>query len=127
MLKIENVKKLLIVVLAIALIALIQSPVLATTPTIITNTNSGTTSSGLNTIPTVNSLTSGTNTTTTPTTTNTTNTVSNTVKNTNTSTYTSSNLPKAGLDYSALLLIIACVGSGIYAYIKIRDYNNIKY
>lgn len=120
MLKIENVKKLLIVVLAIALIALIQSPVLATTPTIITNTNSGTTSSGLNTIPTVNSLTSGTNTT---------NTVSNTVKNTNTntSTYTSSNLPKAGLDYSALLLIIACVGSGIYAYIKIRDYNNIKY
>lgn len=41
--------------------------------------------------------------------------------------YTKENLPKTGIDYSALFIIVVCVISGVYAYIKIRDYNQIKY
>ena len=119
MLKLKNVKKLLIVVLAITLIALIQAPVQATSPVVVTN---GTSTNTIQTIPTVNSA-QGT-TTVTNKTTNTANTVSN--NNTN-STYTNTNLPHAGVDYSVLFVIVACVISGVYAYIKIRDYNDIQY
>lgn len=41
--------------------------------------------------------------------------------------YTKGNLPKTGIDYSALIILVICVISGVYAYIKIRDYNQIKY
>lgn len=36
-------------------------------------------------------------------------------------------LPKTGIDYSALFIIAVCTISGVYAYIKIRDYNQIQY
>lgn len=119
MLKVENVKKLLIVVLAVILIALIQSPVKATSPIVVTNSP---TTNGIQTIPTVNSAGQGTINTVK----NTVNNTANKVNNTN-STYTNTNLPSAGLDYSVLFVIAACVISGVYAYIKIRDYNEIKY
>ena len=115
MLKVKNVKKLLIVVLAVMLIMVMQTGVMASAPIVIT----GNTTNGIQTIPTINSIT-----TTNPTQNTTTNTV-NTVNTTGTTTNT--NLPEAGLDYSILFVIVACVVSGVYAYIKIRYYNNIKY
>lgn len=221
MLKSENLKKLLVIMLAVILLVLIQAPVQATTTPILVNnangttgststssgtgTGSGSTSSGLNSIPVVNSTTSTTtsNDTTKPTavsvkytkagssvtvtvtaseevqaltdwnlsadkktltrvfSSNYTGTINLTdiagnksdgiqikvdtslpnggtdvgagaSNGNNTSKYPNgvngnSNLPKAGIDYSVLFVIVACIASGIYAYIKIRDYNNIKY
>lgn len=117
MLKVKNVKKLLIVVLAVMLIVAMQTGVKATGPIVITG---NTTTNTIQTIPTINSITSTTN--------NVQNTPTNTANTANTTgTTTSTNLPNAGLDYSILFVIVACVISGVYAYIKIRDYNNIKY
>lgn len=124
MLKSENLKKLLVIMLAVILLVLIQAPVQATSP-ILTNNSAGT-GNGIQNIPTINQTNN---------TANTTNNVTNVpsinngiTNNTNTSNYTNtSSLPKAGVDYSVLFVIVACVASGIYAYIKIRDYNNIKY
>ena len=124
MLKSENLKKLLVIMLAVILLVLIQAPVQATSP-ILTNNRAGT-GNGIQNIPTINQTNN---------TANTTNNVTNVpsinngiTNNTNTSNYTNtSSLPKAGIDYSVLFVIVACVASGIYAYIKIRDYNNIKY
>ena len=38
-----------------------------------------------------------------------------------------SNLPKTGIDYTALIIMAVCAISGMYAYLKIRDYNTIQY
>lgn len=134
MLKSENLKKLLVIMLAVILLVLIQAPVQATSP-ILTNNSAGT-GNGIQNIPTINQPSN--NTANTANTANTTNNVTNVpsinngiknnTSNTNKSNYTNtSSLPKAGVDYSVLFVIVACVASGIYAYIKIRDYNNIKY
>lgn len=37
------------------------------------------------------------------------------------------NLPQTGLDYSALIIMAVCVISGVYAYVRIREYNQIQY
>lgn len=124
MLKIENVKKLLVLMLAVVLLGIMQLPVKATSP-IPTNTTSNTASN--NTIQTIPSINNGS---TAKNTTNTTNNIANktnTTNNTNNSSYSKSNLPHAGIDYSVLFVIAACVILGVYAYIKIRDYNDINY
>ena len=38
-----------------------------------------------------------------------------------------SNLTKTGIDYTALIIMAVCAISGMYAYLKIRDYNTIQY
>ena len=128
MLKSENLKKLLVIMLGVILLVLIQAPVQATSP-ILTNNSAGT-GNGIQNIPTINQPSNNTANTTN----NVTNVpsinngIKNNTSNTNKSNYTNtSSLPKAGVDYSVLFVIVACVASGIYAYIKIRDYNNIKY
>lgn len=124
MLKSENLKKLLVIMLAVILLVLIQAPVQATSP-ILTNNSAGT-GNGIQNIPTINQTNNTTNNVTNVPSIN--NGITNNTSNTNTSNYTNtSSLPKAGVDYSVLFVIVACVVSGIYAYIKIRDYNNIKY
>lgn len=40
---------------------------------------------------------------------------------------TSTNLPKTGVDYSIIFIILLCCGCAVFAYKKIRDYSNIKY
>lgn len=210
MLKSENLKKLLVIMLAVILLVLIQSPVQATSPILVNNatgttSSSNSTSTGLNSIPVIDSSSSTTsNDKTKPTavsvkytkatagvtvtvtaseevqaitdwtlssdkktltrvfpsnytgTINLTDVAGNksdaiSIKvdtslpnggtdvgvgasstGGNTSNYPNgvnggSNLPKAGVDYSVLFVIVACIASGIYAYVKIRDYNNIKY
>lgn len=128
MLKSENLKKLLVIMLAVILLVLIQAPVQATSP-ILTNNSAGT-GNGIQNIPTINQPSNNTantanNVTNVP---SINNGIKNNTSNTNKSNYTNtSSLPKAGVDYSVLFVIVACVASGIYAYIKIRDYNNIKY
>lgn len=128
MLKSENFKKLLVIMLGVILLVLIQAPVQATSP--IPTNNSAGTGNGIQNIPTINQPSNNTANTTN----NVTNVpsinngIKNNTSNTNKSNYTNtSSLPKAGVDYSVLFVIVACVASGIYAYIKIRDYNNIKY
>lgn len=123
MLKLENSKKLFIIAVVFMVLMLVQSSVLATNTIVITgNTTNNiqtipTTNQNANTnVPTVNSLQN--------------NSTQNTIvtsTNNNNSTYTNQNLPKTGVDYSALFIIAVCVISGVYAYIKIRDYNQIKY
>lgn len=126
MLKIENVKKLLVLMLAVVLLGIMQLPVKATSP-IPTNATSNTASNTIQTIPSINNSNTAKNTT------NTTNNIANktnktnTTNNTNNSSYSKSNLPHAGIDYSVLFVIAACVILGVYAYIKIRDYNDINY
>ena len=128
MLKRENLKKLLVIMLAVILLVLIQAPVQATSP--IPTNNSAGTGNGIQNIPTINQPSNNTantanNVTNVP---SINNGIKNNTSNTNKSNYTNtSSLPKAGVDYSVLFVIVACVASGIYAYIKIRDYNNIKY
>ena len=131
MLKSESLKKLLVIMLAVILLVLIQAPVQATSP--IPTNNSAGTGNGIQNIPTINQPSNNTA-NTANTTNNVTNVpsinngIKNNTSNTNKSNYTNtSSLPKAGVDYSVLFVIVACVASGIYAYIKIRDYNNIKY
>lgn len=144
MFKFKKMKKVLISALLLTVMGMSSSVFATGTQTI----TSGTTTSGTaQQIPTLSSgagSSSGTTTTTTPTNTNTnttnpigtlnstTNTNTNT-KNTNTNTntnssvYNNTSLPKTGVDYSILFIMLACAVCAIYAYIKIRNYNNIKY
>ena len=123
MLKSENFKKLLVIMLGVILLVLIQAPVQATSP-ILTNNSAGT-GNGIQNIPTINQPSNNTantanNVTNVP---SINNGIKNNTSNTNKSNYTNtSSLPKAGVDYSVLFVIVACVASGIYAYIKKRDY-----
>ena len=143
MFKFKKMKKVLISALLLTVMGMSSSVFATGTQTI----TSGTTTSGTpQQIPTLSSGTgssSGTTTTTTPTNTNTnttnpigtlnsttntnTNTNTNTTTNTNSSVYNNTSLPKTGVDYSILLIMLACAVCAIYAYIKIRNYNNIKY
>ena len=144
MFKFKKMKKVLISALLLTVMGMSSSVFATGTQTI----TSGTTTSGTpQQIPTLSSGTgssSGTTTTTTPTNTNTnttnpigtlnsttntnTNTkTTNTNTNTNSSVYNNTSLPKTGVDYSILLIMLACAVCAIYAYIKIRNYNNIKY
>ena len=68
-----------------------------------------------------------TNTNTNTNTNNNTNTNTNTNRNTSNNANTnSSKLPQTGIeDYSIGIMIIICIASAIYAYKKVRDYNNI--
>ena len=45
----------------------------------------------------------------------------------NNTTTKSTNLPKTGADYSVLFVIALFAVVAVYAYAKIRKYNNIKY
>lgn len=79
---------------------------------------------------TTNTTTNATTNTTTNSTTNTTSNISAPITNTqqtNTegSVYKNNNLPQTGIteDYSMIALIIVCVISAIYAFKKIREYN----
>ena len=68
---------------------------------------------------TTNTTTNVVNNTTTP-------IVSNNTQNANISTYTNSDLPKTGVeDYPIMILITVCVIAAIYAYIKVKNYNNL--
>ena len=49
------------------------------------------------------------------------------VKYTKTTGTANGNLPKTGVDYTALIIMAVCAISGVYAYLKIRDYNTIQY
>ena len=49
------------------------------------------------------------------------------VKYTKTTGTADSNLPKTGIDYTALIIMAVCAISGMYAYLQIRDYNTIQY
>lgn len=130
---VKSFKKLFISLVAIATIGMMPSVVFATSgtgggspvptlpnttsPTPTTTTPSGNT--GLTPIsgPSGGNLTSPTNT----------NTSNSTNTNKNTSVYNNSNLPKTGVDYSILLIIVACVVFAIFAYKKIQEYNDIQY
>lgn len=116
MLKLKNLKRILIMS-AMMLILTVGTSVYATAPTIGTiNPTGGTGSPTTGTISPLNP-TSGTikptsNTTPTPTPTG--------------SSYNKNNLPKTGVDYNILFIILASVACAVFAYFKVRKYN-IKY
>ncbi len=125
-------KKLVILAMIVIMLIAMQVSVFASNGTVVVTGNNGTSDSGTVQIPTLNqSTTTGTTGTTTipsvQSTTITTPTPTPTPTSTQNSTYTKTNLPKTGIDYTALLVIVVCVISGVYAFIKIRDYNQIKY
>ena len=135
MFKLKKLKKIFIIAVLLTVVGMSSSVFATSTQTI----SSGTTSTTQQ-IPTLNSSAGGTtgtsttnpistiNNTTTPVTTNTNTTNTNTANtNTNSSVYNNTSLPKTGVDYSIIFIILACVACAVYAYIKIRDYNNIKY
>lgn len=134
MLKVKSLRLLLITILMVTLISM-SSAVFATNgiPTI-GNTNTNT--SGTNGIPTignVNTNTNGSNTQVvapilnTSNSTNNTNNKNNSNRNSSNSSVYDSNLPSTGIDYSVLFIIGIFAIVAIYAYIKIRKYNNVKY
>ena len=126
MFKLKNLKKIFIIAVLLTVVGM-SSSVFATSPqqipTLNSNANGTSTTNPISTINnTITPVTTNTNTTKTNTTnTNTANT------NTNSSVYNNTSLPKTGVDYSIIFIILACVVCAVYAFIKIRDYNNIKY
>ena len=131
MLKVKSLRLLLITILMITLVCM-SSSVFATNgvPTI-GNVNNST--GGTNGIPSIGNINNGTNNTQivapalNTSSNNTNNTANNTnINNSNSSVY-DSNLPKTGVDYSVLFIIGIFAIVAIYAYIKIRKYNNVKY
>lgn len=126
MFKLKNLKKIFIIAVLLTVVGM-SSSVFATSPqqipTLNSNANGTSTTNPISTINnTITPVTTNTNTTKTNTTnTNTANT------NTNSSVYNNTSLPKTGVDYSIIFIILACVLCAVYAFIKIRDYNNIKY
>ena len=131
MFKLKNLKKIFIIAVLLTVVGM-SSSVFATSPqqipTLNSNANGTSTTNPISTINnTITPVTTNTNTTNTNTTNkNTTNTnTANT--NTNSSVYNNTSLPKTGVDYSIIFIILACVVCAVYAFIKIRDYNNIKY
>ena len=126
MFKLKNLKKIFIIAVLLTVVGM-SSSVFATSPqqipTLNSNANGTSTTNPISTINnTITPVTTNTNTNKTNTTnTNTANT------NTNSSVYNNTSLPKTGVDYSIIFIILACVVCAVYAFIKIRDYNNIKY
>ncbi len=130
MLKVKNLRLLLITILMVTLICMSGS-VFATNglPTIgNVNTNTGST----NGIPSIGNINNGTNNTQivapalNTSNSNSNNTNNSNRNNSNSSVY-DSNLPKTGVDYSVLFIIGIFAIVAIYAYMKIRKYNNVKY
>lgn len=124
MFKLKKLKKIFIIAVLLTVVGM-SSSVFATStqqiPTLNSNANGTSTTNPISTINnTITPVTTNTNTTNT-TNTNTANT------NTNSSVYNNTSLPKTGVDYSIIFIILACVACAVYAFIKIRDYNNIKY
>ena len=106
-----------------------QVSVFASNGTVVV-TGNGSSDSGTVQIPTLNQSTTTTTVTTTIPSVQTISTPTPTptpTASSQNSTYTQNNLPKTGIDYTALFVIAACVISGVYAFIKVRDYNQIKY
>lgn len=126
MFKLKKLKKIFIIAVLLTVVGM-SSSVFATSPqqipTLNSNANGTSTTNPISTINnTITPVTTNTNTTKTNiTNTNTANT------NTNSSVYNNTSLPKTGVDYSIIFIILACVVCAVYAFIKIRDYNNIKY
>ena len=131
MLKVKSLRLLLITILMITLVCM-SSSVFATNgvPTI-GNVNNST--GGTNGIPSIGNINNGTNNTQivapslNTSSNNTNNTANNTNRNNSNSSVYDSNLPKTGVDYSVLFIIGIFAIVAIYAYIKIRKYNNVKY
>ena len=118
MFKLKNLKKIFIIAVLLTVLGF-SSSVFATggiqpIPTLNGNSTNTPTTNPINTINTTNTI-------------NTINTTNTANTNPNTSVYNNTNLPKTGVDYSIIFIILACGACGVYAYIKIRDYNNIKY
>lgn len=53
------------------------------------------------------------------------NNIANNVTKNNTANNNTTKIPNAGVDYSIVFVIVVCGVSTIYAYKKIRDYNNV--
>ena len=131
MLKVKSLRLLLITILMITLVCM-SSSVFATNgvPTI-GNVNNST--GGTNGIPSIGNINNGTNNTQivapalNTSSNNTNNTANNTNRNNSNSSVYDSNLPKTGVDYSVLFIIGIFAIVAIYAYIKIRKYNNVRY
>ena len=131
MLKVKSLRLLLLTILMITLVCM-SSSVFATNgvPTI-GNVNNST--GGTNGIPSIGNINNGTNNTQivapalNTSSNNTNNTANNTNRNNSNSSVYDSNLPKTGVDYSVLFIIGIFAIVAIYAYIKIRKYNNVKY
>lgn len=129
-----NLKKVLVIVMMVTIISLATSVLAAdstgnftdlsstlnSTNTSTTDTNTSNTSSTTNTSTATNTSTLTTNTSTT------TNTPSVTTS-TNTSSYNSTNLPETGIQDSlpVVVLIAVLAISAVYAYKKVKDYQNI--
>ncbi len=133
MLKSRSLKLLLI---SVVMMVCMSSMVFATNsvPTLSDpNTTSGSTTNSIPTIGGNTTTTNGTNTSVSAPSLTTGNTNANTNKsNTNMTVYNntttkSTNLPKTGADYSVLFVIALFAVVAVYAYAKIRKYNNIKY
>lgn len=111
-----NVRKSIVVIALVAMFLLIASSVYATGT--VSPINIITTTPQTNEV-TTNQTTNATTNVVVPTT--------NTTTNTAVSTYTNTNLPQTGdaSDYAIFLLIVVSVAIAIFAYKKVRDYNNI--
>ena len=134
MLKSRSLKLLLISVVMMVCMSM-SSMVFATNSVPTLSDPNATSGNATNSIPTIggNTTTNGTNTSVSAPSLTTGNTNANTNKsNTNMTVYNnattkSTNLPKTGADYSVLFVIALFAVVAVYAYAKIRKYNNIKY
>lgn len=130
----NETKKLFVIVMVIAILALIATNVLAADDnrlSLIPGSNNSNSTTNETTNTATNSTTNTTNTTnttsniTTPTLNQ--NRTTNTASNTTTSTYQNQNLPKTGVtdDITITALVVICAVSAIFAYKKIRDYKSM--
>lgn len=119
-------KKLTLVVTILALILMMSANVFATNANVAgNNTTGGNVTEIVIGNQTSNPANNVNNTNVANNTTNNTNAVNNPANNTNVSNYTNSTkLPQTGIDSSVLFIIAIFAVSAIYAYKKIRDYNN---
>lgn len=133
MLKSRSLKLLLI---SVVMMVCMSSMVFATNSVPTLSDPNATSGSTTNSIPTIGgntTTTNGTNNSVSAPSLTTGNTNANTNKsNTNMTVYNntttkSTNLPKTGADYSVLFVIALFAVVAVYAYAKIRKYNNIKY
>ena len=130
MLKVKNLRLLLITILMVTLICMSGSVFAINGLPKIGNVNTNTGST--NGIPSIGNINNGTNNTQivapalNTSNSNSNNTNNSNRNNSNSSVY-DSNLPKTGVDYSVLFIIGIFAIVAIYAYMKIRKYNNVKY
>ena len=122
----KNAKKVLVMIVMMGII-LLATNVFAEDPwgdlnNTLNNTNTQNTNSSSNILSNVSSNTSNTANTS-----NTLNTTLNTANKVNTSSYNNTNLPDTGVEDSlpAVVLVVVIGISAVYAYKKIKDYQNI--